>query len=209
MYYNAFKNSKSTFFTERGVPEFLTRDIDDVCGWGWTHISSFIDEQGNELYDSMQYVQPDDANIHDQTVLKIKLAQAVKAGSTQTFKFNWEAKIPKTMPRTGYNKSFYFMAQWFPKLGVLEPAGMRFNDETKWNCHQYHSSGEYYSDFGDYDVSIHVPENYTVASSGQLMSQEKTSNGKIWRFVVDDVIDFTWTCSPHYVLQNKNIRTQN
>ena len=108
MYYNAFKNSRSTFFKERGVPDFLTNDIDEVCGWGWTHISSFKDEEGHELSDNMMYVQTDDDNTYDQSVLKVDLNKAVISGEYQSFEFVWEAKIPKTMPRTGYNKDFYF-----------------------------------------------------------------------------------------------------
>ena len=35
IYYNAFRNSESTFMKERGVPEFLTQDIEEDCGWGY------------------------------------------------------------------------------------------------------------------------------------------------------------------------------
>ncbi len=199
MYYNAFKNSRSTFFTERGVPEFLTSDIDDVCGWGWTNISLFKDQFGNVLTDSLLYVQTDDDNIYDQSVLKVKLKEAVPPGETHIFDFEWEAKIPKTMPRTGHNKDFYFFAQWFPKLGVLEPAGMRFAEQTQWNCHQYHSNGEYYSNFGDYDVHIKVPSDFIVAASGALKSKEVEADSTTWQYFANDVIDFTWTCSPHFI----------
>jgi len=200
MYYNAFRNSKSTFFKERGVPAFLTTDIDEICGWGWTHIYSFEDNRGTILTDSMYYVQTDDNNSDDRTVLLVRLARPVLPGETQDFTFDWEARIPKTMPRTGYNKSFYFMAQWFPKLGVLEPAGMRFADKAQWNCHQYHSNGEYYADFGNYNVSITVPSDYTVAASGVLRETEEKGGMNTWHFHAHDVIDFTWTCSPHYVV---------
>lgn len=209
MYYNAFRNSKSTFFSERGVPAFLTNNIDEECGWAWTHIHSFKDQNSNELKDSMQYVQTDDENIHDKTVLKIDLVDPVGPGESREFVFNWEAKIPKTMPRTGYNRDYYFFAQWFPKLGVLEPAGMRFAESTKWNCHQYHSNGEYYSNFGDYEVYITLPEDFVVAATGELRSLAKDSETKTWYFDAHDVIDFTWTCSPHYkVMREKYKHTE-
>lgn len=201
MYYNAFKNSNSTFFRERGVPDFLTRDIDNECGWGWTKITTIKDEYGNDLSTDLSYIQTDDANVDDQSVLKVPLKQNIKAKETIHIYFTWEAKIPKTMPRTGYNKEYYFMAQWFPKVGVYEPEGMRFAKEGGWNCHQYHSSGEYYSDFGSYDVSITVPENYKVAASGKR-TDSSVQDGKItYRHQVDQVIDFTWSTSPHFVVQ--------
>jgi len=198
MYYNAFRNSESTFFKERGVPEFLTKDIDAECGWGWTHILSIQDEYGNELTD-LSYIQTDDDNQEDKTVLKVGLPSPIPAGGDLTLTYEWVAKIPKTMPRTGYNKEFYFFAQWFPKVGVYEPTGMRYATADAWNCHQYHSQGEYYSDFGNYEVSMTVPSNYVVASSGIQTGLEKESDNKTWHFKVDDVIDFTWAASPHLV----------
>ena len=201
LYYNAFKNTGSTFFKERGMPSFLTQNIDDECGWGWSQIESFVDEAENNLIINAEYAQPDDDNAEDQTVLRIPLKNSILPGESAQFSFNWRAKIPQTMIRTGYNKEFYFFAQWFPKVGVYEPEGVRFAETGQWNCHQYHSSGEYYADFGNYKVSMSVPENYIVASSGQLTGQEKKGDKKVWKFEVNDVIDFTWSCSPHYIIQ--------
>ena len=201
LYYNAFRNSQSTFFKERGVPEFLTKDIDNECGWGWSHIISVKDGAGNDLTKGMEYIAPDDGNILDRTVLKIPLAKTIWGEENVALRLEWEAKIPKTMPRTGYNKDFFFFAQWFPKVGVYEPIGTRYRkDSGAWNCHQYHSSGEYYSDFGVYDVKLDVPSNYIVASSGQLKNKAEKDDRTIWNYVVEDVIDFTWSASPHFVL---------
>ena len=44
------------------------------------------------------------------------------------------------------------VVQWFPKIGVFQEKG--------WNCHQFHASSEFFSDFGNYDVSIDVPARY-------------------------------------------------
>ena len=197
IYYNAFRNSESTFMKERGVPEFLTQDIEEDCGWGYTDIIHMTDAQGRQL--QMQYVQPDDHNDSDMSVLKVTLVEPVQADEELQLSFDWKSKVPKTMPRTGYNQDFYFFAQWFPKVGVYETAGMRYATEDGWNCHQYHARGEYYSDFGVYDVKMTVPEEYIVAASGALMGQEKQGNKKTWHFRAEDVIDFTWTCSPHFV----------
>lgn len=203
LYYNAFKNSESTFFKERGVPDFLTKDIDDVCGWGWSHIQSFVDSSGNNLISEAEYVAPDVGNEMDQTVMRIPLQNPIYPGQSANFVMQWEARIPRTMPRTGYNKDFYFLAQWFPKVGVYEPAGMRYQTEGAWNCHQYHSSGEYYSDFGVYDVKITVPEDFVVASSGLLKGQTKRGEKMQWHYVAEDVIDFTWTASPEFVVHEE------
>lgn len=200
LYYNAFRNSESTFMKERGVPAFLTSNIDKECGWGWSEISAITDEAGNSLLDSLSYIHPDDDNVADKTVLKIPLKQSAGPHETLRINFAWTAKIPKTMPRTGYNMDYYFLAQWFPKVGVYEPVGMRYAKQGGWNCHQYHSNGEYYADFGVYKVDLTVPKDYIVAASGQLVGQAKNEDMRTWSFIAEDVIDFTWTTSPHYTL---------
>jgi hypothetical protein len=60
--------------------------------------------------------------------------------------------------RTGYVSDYYFIGQWFPKLGVLEDSG--------WNTHQFHSATEFFSDYGVYDVDIRVPRGFTVGATG-------------------------------------------
>ncbi len=201
LYYNGFKNSESTFFKDDGgIPDFLSKDIDEVCGWGWSKINTIISENGKDLLPSLTFEQPDDSNSDDRTVFKIILDQPLAPGESVTLDIGWEAKIPKTMPRTGYNKDFYFFAQWFPKVGVYESKGIRGADKGKWNCHQYHGSGEYYADFSDYTVSMTVPKDYVVASSGQQLEHTIDEQVARWKFQVNDVIDFTWAASPHFEL---------
>jgi len=206
LYYNAFRNTESTFFKERGVPEFLTQNIDDECGWGWSEILEIKDQVGNDLTAQNQYVALDDGNTEDKTVLKVQLQNPILPGESQKFEFSWAAKVPQSMPRTGYNFEYYFLAQWFPKVGVYETKGTRFATENQWNCHQYHSMGEYYSDFGNYEVNITVPLDYVVAASGALQGQSKTDSTRTWKFSVDDVIDYTWSTSPHFKLVEDNYK---
>ncbi len=206
LYYNAFKNTESTFFKERGMPSIFKKALEEECEWSWVDIKNMKDQDGNDLTVKMHYYQPDDDNTADQSVLRVPLPKPVMPYESIEVDFDWVAKIPKTMVRTGYNKDFYFMAQWFPKVGVYEPAGMRFAEKGGWNCHQYHSSGEYYSDFGNYKVSMNVPENFIVASSGLPTNEPQNNNDgtKTWTFKVDDVIDFAWGTSPHFVENKMN-----
>ena len=201
LYYNAFKNTESTFMKNRGIFEGLLGDaLKKDCGWSWSKITFMEDAEGKDLTDSFEFIQPDIPNDQDETVLRVVLKNPVPPGETTHFRMKWESKIPKTMPRTGYNKDYYFMVQWFPKVGVYELAGTRYATEDQWNCHQYHSTGEYYSDFGDYDVRINVPKNYVVGASGVLVDKKTEAGRSTWNFKVEDVIDFAWTTSPHYMV---------
>ena len=63
-------------------------------------------------------------------MLPVPLPQPAAPGSTLTIEVKWTAHVPRTFARTGAIGNFFFIAQWFPKLGVLQDEG--------WNCHQFH-----------------------------------------------------------------------
>ncbi len=197
LYHNAFKNSKTTFMRNREF-DLLNTD-DDPCNWSYVDVQRITDEYGNDLTGAMEYIQPDDGNEFDQTVLRVPLKKPVLPGEQIKVNLDWQTKLPKIRPRTGYNKDYYFMVQWFPKLGVYESAGMRYARKGQWNCHQYHANGEYYADFGNYKVDITVPENFVVGASGVLKDRKLEKGQLTYRYEVEDVIDFAWTASPKFV----------
>ena len=128
--------------------------------WGWIEIERMTllprgGEPGQDLTSTLRFEAPDDGNSEDRTVVVAALTEPVQPGSAIEVEIVWKAKIPRTFARTGYRGDFYFIAHWFPKLGVFEGGG--------WNCHQYHASTEYFSDYGVYDVSITVPEDMSLA----------------------------------------------
>jgi len=204
LYYNAFRNTESTFNKERAEGKSFMGKIDVKSDpWGWSEITEMQDEAGNVLTDKMKYIQPDDDNTSDRTVLEVRLMNPVLPDQSITVNFKWKAKIPRKAARTGHNKDFYFFAQWFPKVGVYEPAGMRYAENGAWNCHQYHSKGEYYADFGVYNVFMKVPTGYVVGSSGALIGKEDVGDFTIWNYKADDVIDFSWAASPHFKVKEQ------
>ena len=200
LYYNAFKNSQSTFLKESNGFGLLSRSMEDECGWSWIEITTMMDEEGNDLTSWFAFIHPDDDNDEDETVLQVNLINPILPGEVATYHFEWNAKIPKTAPRTGYNKDYFYFAQWYPKLGVYETAGMRYATEDGWNCHQYHNSGEYYGDFANYDVSLVIPKGMTVGSSGSLINTREDEESTTYTYAVKQVIDFAWTASKHFVV---------
>ncbi len=197
LYYNAFKNDQSTFMIESNG-DFVSQEMIDECNWGWSKITKISDEYGNDLSSKMEYINSENGTETDQTVLSVSLDQPVLPYDSIKIHYSWEAQIPKLMIRTGYNRDYYFMAQWFPKVGVYEGEGVRCSKKGKWNCHQYHRYTEYYSDFGNYRVRLNVPEDYIVGASGSCSNIEKKGNRKIHTYEVNDVIDFTWTAYPRF-----------
>jgi hypothetical protein len=101
--------------------------------------------------------------------------------------------------RTGYYGSFHLVAQWFPKIGVLELPGERGATAPRWNAHEFHLHSEFYADFGSYDVRITVPKGYTVGSTGVPKAAPVEKGGKVTHnYVQDDVHDFAWTADKRY-----------
>jgi len=199
VYLNAFKNNQSTYLSGGGGFGEIGKEYDEKCLWGGTEIQKITDEYGNDLTANMAYIQPDDNNKEDQTVLQVPLRQPVMPGDKIDITLDWTAKIPQTISRTGYAKEFFFLVQWFPKVGVYEPAGMRFSEKGNWNCHQYHAPTEYYSDFGLYNVDITVPSDFEVGASGVLVDKKENGQQTTHSYRAHDVIDFAWSASPNFV----------
>lgn len=191
LYLNGFKNERTTFMKEsRGVSR-SNRFRDG--GWGYIDILSMKLPDGSDLLRSAEFIRPDDGNPDDETVLRVPLPQPVPPGGTIAVDIEFIARLPRVFARTGYKNDFHFVAQWFPKVGVLTDAG--------WNCHQFHSHSEFFADFGGYDVGITVPAGYVVGATGAQQGEPvPAKDGSLtYRFVQNDVHDFAWTADPDYV----------
>lgn len=194
MYMNAFRSSKTTFSIESDLVSAKKESYS-----GWINVRNISDRKGDDLLPELQYIRPDDGNVNDSTVMKIILPQAAKPGDTVFLKIDFETKLPSKIDRTGYSDDFYFVAQWFPKFGVYEPAGMRYAIAGGWNCHQFHHNSEFYSNHSVYDVKITMPRNYVAGSCGMLIAEENIGDDeKIITCRAEDIVDFAWTAWPSY-----------
>ncbi len=200
MYMNAFKNTKSTFYKEgghrfRGGSNKKKKKNE----WGWVKILSIKDNSENNLTGNMKYIQPDDNNIYDQTVLSVPLTNPVLPDSTIVLEIDFQTKLPKAVARSGYVRDYFLVAQWFPKIGVYEIPGERHATEGRWNCHQYHANTEFYADFGNYDVKITLPKEYVTGATGiEKETKLNTDGTKTVNYYAEDVVDFAWTASKRY-----------
>ncbi|WP_128099807.1 M1 family metallopeptidase [Paenibacillus sp. DCT19] len=198
LYPNAFSSSDTSFMKESGGK--LRGDVMPSDGYGSMKITEMKTEDGLSLLHRMQYVQPDDGNIKDKTLIKIRLPKPVKGGESITLHTRFEVQLPKIFARMGTADDFVMAGQWFPKISVYEPTGRRGRTTEGWNLHQYHGNSEFYADFGIYSVRIRVPESYKVAATGFPTQQAVVKNKeKIYQFYADDVHDFAWAASPHFV----------
>ena len=196
LYWNAWRNADSTWLRERRLGGNTNTPRSDA--WGWTDVRALRVARGgvagrvDDLTSRIHFIAPDDGNTADRTVIAVPLPAAVAPNETIEIDLEWSAKIPRPFSRTGYIADYYFFGQWFPKLGVLEDAG--------WNTHQFHSGTEFYSDYGTYDVRMTVPRGFVVGASGGEFNIENNANGTtVHRFTGEDIHDFAWTASPHFL----------
>jgi Peptidase family M1 domain len=196
LYYNAWRNTRSSWMRERllaGNAALGRRPEED---WGWIDVTSLrvIRAGGSpiDLTATLRFVAPDDGNPDDRTVLEAPLDAPVAPGETLNVQIAWSSRVPRTFARTGVVGRYYFLAQWFPKIGVLEDGG--------WNCRQFHAPTEFFSDFGSYDVRLTVPSGWVVGATGRERGRREGSDGTTTHhYYQEDVHDFAWTTSPDYL----------
>jgi hypothetical protein len=188
LYLNAFQ-PKATFIREvrRDHSSFEWKDKN----YASAEIKSFEVVGLGDFTRKIQFIAPDDGNADDHTVFQVKLPQPVVPGGSVQFKIAFHDKFGEVFARTGYKRNFVMGAQWFPKIGVWW--------KNAWNCHQFHSTTEFFADFGTFDVNLTLPQNEIVGASGEQIASVNHPDGtKTVSFHGEDIHDFAWTAEPEY-----------
>ena len=199
LYYNAWKNTRSTWMREvqRRGRRGSGLNARPAADWGWIDVTAIrlrgADGAASaDLTARAVHIAPDDGNPDDRTVLSVPLPAPVAPGETVEVEMEWSSRVPRTFARTGTIGDYFFLAHWFPKIGVLEADG--------WNCHQFHAATEFYADYGVYDVRLTVPAGWVVGATGTEQSVSDNGDGTAThRYYQADVHDFAWTTSPDFV----------
>jgi hypothetical protein len=157
---NAFKNDKTAF------SEQLLRNGKTAFYFSKPEQKGYINKldfkSGGvslEMEDHPSYID----------VVKVVLHQPLLPGQVRNISTTFHVKLPYNFSRGGHNGiggQSYQITQWYPKPAVYDKQG--------WHPMPYLDQGEFYSDFGSYDVSITLPKNYVVAATGELQNKEET-----------------------------------
>jgi hypothetical protein len=145
----------------------------------------------------------------DDTIARIELPRPLLPGENIEIRLRFESKVRKRFGRAGYVGDQFDFAQWYPKVVVYDKKGFHPDE---------HKAGEFYGEFGKFDVSIELPAHYVVAATGRLAdgdpgwdynspggnSQKDGDDGttKTVRFRAENVHDFAWCASPDFVVQD-------
>lgn len=138
-------------------------------------------------------------------IVTLKLPKPLKSGEQATIYTPFRVKIPWLFSRMGYNKDLLSITQWYPKPAVYDVNG--------WNAMPYAEQGEYYSEFGDYAVTLDLPADWRVAATGELQNSEELAwldslaqnknmpvrdGRKTLVFEQKQVSDFAWFTAPDF-----------
>jgi Peptidase family M1 domain len=197
LYLNAFQPD-STFTTEThfggGIRDSESADeYPDKKRGSITITRLTTDAMPGDLTPLLQFIAPDDGNKNDRTVAQLTLPKALDPGESITFRISFHDQFPESVARNGYKRDFMMGGQWYPKLGVFW--------HGSWNCHQYHATTEFFSDFATFDVRLTLPKNYTVGASGVPTGDQANSDGtRTLSYYGEDIHDFAWAASPHFTV---------
>lgn len=154
---NAYRNGKSALGKQlyKNGDEFLT----------------FADEADKGWIDSLDFKVNGDAvkwEYHPQhmDVGIIYLSRPLEPGGKILVSTPFKVKIPSgKISRLGHIDQSYQITQWYPKPAVY--------DKNGWNWMPYLTQGEFYSEYGSFDVSITLPKNYIVGATGDLQTESE------------------------------------
>ncbi|MEM1328947.1 MAG: M1 family metallopeptidase [Planctomycetota bacterium] len=104
----------------------------------------------------------------EDTLARVILPEPIAPGASIEIGMEWAFPIPPAgVIRMGSEETEagmnFLLAQWIPQVA-------NYDDVSGWNTLPYLGSGEFYTNFGDYDVSVTVPRGYLVAATGELVN---------------------------------------
>ena len=130
--------------------------------------------QGGDVIDHLDQILPGAAKgpprrvkvqtRDNETMMRVDLAEPLAPGKTATLDIGWHFLIPQHgADRMGRDGALYELAQWYPRMAV-------YDDVRGWNTEPYLGQGEFYLDYGDYNLAITVPAGYIIAATGALQN---------------------------------------
>src|SRR5690606_30671874 len=182
---NAYKNDRTAFSEQllnQGRTDFYFSD-DEKRGY-INRMDFKVNNITATLEDHPQYID----------VAKLTLPSPLAPGGFIKITTPFHIKIPYNFSRGGFVDKTYQITQWYPKPAVYDRKG--------WHPMPYLDQGEFYGEFGDYDVTIHVPKKYIVAATGieqEVIPEDETMT--TYRFKQSNIHDFAWFANKEFIVK--------
>ena len=141
--------------------------------------------------------------VEHETILEVQLTNPIPPKTAAKLSLQFEAQVPVQIRRSGRNNAEgvrFSLSQWYPKMVEYDYQG--------WNTNAY-IAREFYGVWGNYDVTIQINKNYTVAATGVLQNPSALANAadlKSWNFKGKNIHDFVWAADDHFKHLSKEVR---
>jgi hypothetical protein len=154
---NAYRNDETALAKQ----QYLQGD--DELKYGSEEIKGFIDSLNFRVNGELANWYYDNENLD---IAVVELANPLNPGDRATVSTPFFVKIPSgSISRLGHIGQSYQITQWYPKPAVYDKDG--------WHQMPYLNQGEFYSEYGSFDVHITLPKNYVVGATGELQTESE------------------------------------
>jgi hypothetical protein len=145
-----------------------------------------------------------DNNASITTNYMVALKKPLMPHDSVKLNINWHYDLSNGRGRDGaIDSTTYYLAYFYPRVSV-------YDDYKGWDTQPHLGSLEFYNDFNDYQVSVTVPKNYIVWSTGTLLNPNEVLKPD---FAKKLQTSLTSDSTIHIVtaqdIANKNITSQN
>ncbi len=159
LWMNAFKNDKTAFTQQSLQSGSLKFYFSNEKEKGYINRLNFqVAGKAATVEDHPNYID----------IVKVILPVPLPPKQSAIITTPFHVQLPQLFSRGGHVNQSYQITQWFPKAAMYDNQG--------WHPMPYLDQGEFYSNFGDYEVNITLPKNYVIAATGKLMNE----NEKQW-----------------------------
>lgn len=184
---NAYKNDRTAFTkqsVENGNAKFYFSKPEEKGSI--TRLQFTVDEAQAQL----------EAHPQHEDIAKLILPTPLPPHTSIEISTPFYVQLPAYFSRLGYINEDFYISQWFPKPAVYDNKG--------WHEMPYWDYGEFYSEFGDYEVTINAPEEYIIAAPGNKIKNDITS----YTYQLNDVHDFAWFASKEFNIIHDTLNHQ-
>lgn len=184
LYPNAYRDRASRFAKDAERMGQFRFSFSGEKDRGWIEIDSVF-AGGSDMSDRAAVLED------TITEMVLSLPEPLPPGNSLTIVLHFRVKIPYLFSRLGRIRNHYEITQWYPKPVVYDSKG--------WHPDGYRALGEFYGEYGTYDVVITLPDTMQIGATGELVSVTPAGSGKShYRFHAEKVHDFAFICDPYY-----------
>lgn len=157
-------------------------------------------------------------------IARLELDKPLYPGKSIKVTTPFRVKLPAVFSRSGHTGQAYYVAQWFPKPAVYDKKG--------WHPISYLDQGEFYSEYGSYEVAITTPANYVILATGNCITSSENDwmdslakkplpadtlysktfppSSDVFKTVTykeDNIHDFAWFADKRYIVRKDTVHS--